>query len=517
VSVTVSAAEIAAGSADPLIVTVQVRRTDNGQPPPDGTTAIVSASLGALGSPGGPGSVVVALGNGVAQLQCFPGDVAGTAILQAQLQGSFGQAIVQIRAPETFFLSFVSPNVGTPQGGETVTIHGGGFESPVRVLFGAVNAQVVSAGATQIQVVTPPSPSAPNQQATVDVTVTINVNEDGQANDNLAGAFTYRPGGSTGTPAIFSANPAGGPNEGGTQVTIVGEGFEAPVQVLFGQGNAGAFEGQEATIESVTSTRIVVRSPAAQGIGQNNLNQLVAILVRNLDSGLGAVLQSAFQYGSDVLITAISPGGGSHLGGDLVIIHGQGFAAPVAVSIGGLTQTVISVTATEVVIRTTAASVADCEVTSPDFNENRGVVRLVNINTGDFAVGPLFEYFIPQPLIFGVAPPSGSGAGGTIVTITGSGFEAPVRVLFGGNAGTVLSSSTTSISARTPAFTGTFPTTACTLPGPMPGDPPVPGTQAQPASVAVQVINLATGCSNTLPGGFIYNPTTGCIPTGGGP
>lgn len=506
-SVTVTAApgQLPLSSDLPATVNVQVRRTDNGQPPPNGTTIVVTTSLGSLGSVGGPASAVLQLTNGAAAVSLFPGAVAGSALIQASIAGSFGQARVTFLEADTFLISAVSPNVGAPAGGETVSVLGSGFEDPVRVTFGGINAQVLSSSGGQIRVITPPSPNPANQVTTVDVAVTINVNEEDQATDVLAGAFTFTPGGGSGSqPAIFSLSPTSGPNEGGTRVTIVGDGFEAPVQVLFGQGTVTSFQGQEAAIESITRNRITVISPAARGFGQDNLNQVVDILVRNLSSGLAIVRDSAFQYGNEVLITSVGPGSGNAEGGDLVTIFGQGFEAPVAVAIGDLPQTVILVTGTEIVFRTTAPRVSDCEIDEPGFSGGSAEVSVVNINTGDGATGPNFTFFITEPLITRITPTNGPQAGGTNVTITGLGFEAPVRVLFGSQNASVGATTSTSISVVTPAYTGAFSTQQCQS-----GDQI--GTQFVPASVDVEVINLLTGCSDTLPNGYNYNPSnSGC-------
>ena len=90
----------------------------------------------------------------------------------------------------------------------------------------------------------------------MDVSVIINLNEEGQATDSLSPGFSYVNGGGGGIlqPTVFSVTPSSGPNEGGTQVTINGDGFEAPVAVDFGDvGNEVA-----AQVVSVSRTRIVV-------------------------------------------------------------------------------------------------------------------------------------------------------------------------------------------------------------------------------------------------------------------
>lgn len=498
ITVTANPAVLAAGGDQGSTIRVQVRRADNGAPPPNGTTVVVNASGGSLDTLGGGSSVVLTLTGGNASVLFFPPADPGTAVIQAQLQNSVGQVQVQIAQPDTLFISFVDPGVGEPGGGEEVTVRGNAFEGPVRVTFGTGNAQVLSVSPSSIRVITPPSPNPGNQQAVVNVAVTINVNEEDQATDTLAGGFTYSPGGSTEVPAVLSVTPGSGPNEGGTHVIIVGSGFVAPMQVLFGTGNnAGTFEGIEAQIQSVTSTRLEVLSPAALGFGQDLQNQTVAILVRNLTSGLAAVQPSAFRYGTQVLITALSTGRGDYRGGDLVTIFGQGFDAPVAVTFGSLIQTPLSVTGTEIVVRTSAARVENCTVDS----EDEGTVTVTNIETGDSADGPAWIYLIPQPLITGVNPTSGPEGGNTLVTVSGSGFEPPTRVLFGGSAGSIQSQASTSISVRTPAFTGQFPVQAC-----QDGEGNT-GERFLPFSVNVTVINLATGCQDTLPNAFAYLPS----------
>ena len=505
ITVTVTPNTLEAGGTESATIRVQVRRTDNNQPPPDGTTVVVTTSAGSLGAPGGPSSDVITLTNGVGTILLFPPADPTTAVVQAQLQGSVGQAQVEIAEADAFFVSFVNPPVGSPQGGDQVTVQGSGFEPPVRVLFGAANAQVLSVSPNQIRVVTPPSPGAGNAQTVVAVSVTINVNQEEEATDTLAGGFTFSPGGSTQVPAVFSVTPGSGPNEGGTLVVINGEGFNAPVQVIFGQGNSpDNFEGQEAEIVSVASGRIEVLSPAALGFGQNNQNQLVAILVRNLASGLATLRPSAFQYGTPVLITAVSPTSAPFFGGTLVTIHGQGFDAPVAVTLGGRSQLPTSVTGTEIVVATQGITFSQCPGTDPS-----GGVTVTNIETGGTATSPAgvtFTYLVTafSPVIFDVDPNTGPQAGNTLVTITGTDLRTPL-VEFGGRPAVVTSVAPGggSVTVRSPFLPDeSLRTEAC--------DDNMDGTEGQrflPTAVDVTVINRDTTCADTFPDAFEYNPS----------
>lgn len=512
-TVTLSPGQVPAGSEDPVQVTVRVVRADTGQPPPTGTTIVLTASAGGFGAPGGPASVVVQTANGEAVVSYFaPLTItSGTVTIQARLEGSIGQALLRIVEPATFFIASVSPSTGSPNGGEEVTIQGGGFETPVRVLFGGVPAQVLSVASNRIRVITPPAASAVPVGGTlpVAVSVTINLNEPDQQTDTLPSAFIYSRGGTIIQPQVFSVTPALGPNEGGTRITINGEGFQAPVQVFFGSGSSASnFTGLEASIESVTPNRIILRSPPATGFGHNNLNQVVDILVKNLDSGFATIAPLAFQYGAaspDVpFISAVGPTVGPFTGGTIVTIHGQGFDEPVAVSIGGIGQAVISVTGSQVVIRTSGIQVTTCP---QNGQQDGGTFSLTNIETGETAESNIsFLYLVPIPLITAVSPSSGPQAGGTAVTVSGQGFEAPVRVRFikgQSFTATVTSTSSTAIGATTPAVPNSvLDTEAC--------DDNADGHQGERylrTAFDVQVENLATGCTDTFEGAFTYVPS----------
>jgi len=345
----------------------------------------------------------------------------------------------------------------------------------------------------------------------VPVMVTINVNQPTSSSDTLTNGFTYSLGG-TSQPQVFSISPASGPNEGGTTVTIVGQGFEQPVQVLFGHGTGAAnFNRVEATVQSVTSSRIVLTTPSARGFGQNNLNQLVDILVKNLNTGFSTVAAGFYKYGSSVLITAMGPGAGSYLGGTKVTIFGQGFEAPVAVSLGGVGQLVLSVTGTEIIIQTVGVPVTTCPANGVIAATG---VQVTNINTGDSntAANLTFSYLVPLPVITGINPSGGSS--GIAATITGQNFSTRgIQVLFGdaANGSSAVINSVSSDGTRInlivpPAPPGfAFNTQTCTLD---PGPQPVSGTQNIPTPIRVTVRNLdGTGCVATLSNVFLLTPS----------
>jgi hypothetical protein len=519
VSVTASPTELSADNASTSTVTVEVRRSDNGQPPPDLTEVTLTTNLGSFGSAGGPQTIDLPLVNGRAQAVLVAGTEAGTATVRAQLSTSAGAANVRIGAPATFFISSISPGVGSPQGGEEVTILGGGFQEPVRVTFNNAAAIVRSVTPTRIRVVTPSAIAAGVQVGAgeaepVNVSVTVNVNEVGQVSDVLAQGFIYASGGGGPIqPTVFTVTPGSGSNDGGTRVTIVGEGFQSPVQVLFGTGTTGSFNGVEATVESVTSTRIVAITPAARGFGQNNVNQLVDVQVRNVNSGFTTISTDIFKYGSEVLITAMGPGSGSYTGGTRVTLTGQGFDEPVAVTLGddpAIAQQVVSVTGTQIVFITSGVPIAECPEDGIISAEG---VSVVNTETGDGDEADLtFNYIVPLPVIFQVNPISGNVNSNT--TISGRSFADNVQVIFGdansGSSAFINSNSASSISVRVPNPPQGF--SFIQEPCDTDGDGNPGGRRNAPTPISVTVRNLdGTGCDVTLSNAFTLNPpNTAC-------
>jgi hypothetical protein len=513
VSVTASPGSLMVGGATASTVTVSVRRNDTGSPPPDGSTISLTSTLGEFGSVGsGLRTVTLQLVGGRAQAVLFPGAQAGTAAVQAALLDASGKTVgvgvanVAINQAATFFIGSVSPSVGSPQGGDQVTINGGGFVGPVRVTFNGAAANVLSVTPTRIRVVVPSAAAAGvtvgvGQAVPVTVGVTINVNQAGTLSDNLSNAFTYSFGGTIDQPQVFSVSPSTGADSGGTRVTIIGTGFDSPVQVFFQGGSAGGTVALEASVVSATATQLVVLSPPAQGFGNSLANNAVDIRVKNLNSGFETTKLAAFRYGSKVLVTSFGPGQLEYNDTTtLITIHGQGFASPVAASIAGVAAHVVSVSGTEVVVQSPGVQPTGCaDVSLP--------VSVVNINTGDSSVSSaLFVYKVPKTTINSVVPSSGPQGGGTSVSIVGSGFDGPggindVRVQFGDQSAQVTGGTPGSvILAVTPAFTGNFPTQSCSAGG-------VQGTMNIGAAVDVKVTNLATTCTDTAPKGFIYNPS----------
>ncbi|MEO8502909.1 MAG: IPT/TIG domain-containing protein [Acidobacteriota bacterium] len=509
VTVSVSPTSLATDSTTPATVTVHASNSD-GSAVANGTQVTLTTSLGGFGSLGsGTSSVTLDLINGQATAALFPSSTVGVATLRAVLGNSVGVNSIEFRAATEFFLSSVEPNQGTPNGGTVITINGGGFKDPVRVLIGSTPAVVQSVSGSRIVAVTPRlgDPLAVLPLA-VPVSVTIRANQSDAKSDTLPNGFIYASsGGGTLQPSIVSFSPTSGANEGGTRLTINGDGFGSPVQVLFtGPSSGGGGNiSLEATVVSSSQTQVVVLTPAAVGFGSGFANQDVTLTVKNVSNGLQADASLRFHYGTKVHITSMGPGAGSYLGGTHVTIFGSGFSGPVAVSLGGLGQQVLSVTGSEIIFQTAGILVTQCPASG--FVTAAGV-SVVNIDTGDGdTAGSLgFQYLVPLPVIFGINPNTGST--NASATITGQNFSTNVQVLFGGatgSAATIVSSTASSIVVKVPpAPPGfVFNTQACD--GNSDGIPG--GTQPIPTPTSITVINLnGTGCTGTLTNAFTMVP-----------
>ncbi|HEX4955292.1 MAG TPA: IPT/TIG domain-containing protein [Thermoanaerobaculia bacterium] len=524
VSVTANPPEVIAGTTEPTTLTVTVRRQDNQQSPADGTQVAVTVDQGSLGVANAEAPVRVlnlALAAGQARVSLFPGAQPGQATVLAQVGQSIGRLTVPFleTRPNTFFLTGVSPNEGTDLGGDLVSVRGAGFREPLRVSFGGVQARVVDVPSSAQIVVETPVPAQPVDIGTVrpvDVAVTNALTDAVPVTDTLVGGFTYRGGAEPPPPTpvfLTSVQPNTGPPEGGTTVALSGGGFSSPLRVTIG--------GKTAVVQSVSASRILARTPSSAApvpAGSTLLADVTVVVALGSADEQTAMLPGGFTYDGGaapdpVVVSALSPGQGPAAGGTLVTVTGSGFVSPVAVVLGGVRQgseQVIS--ATEIRFTTARVTVAACPAggVQPAMG-----LTVTNLGSGISGTAPLvFNFQVPLPRVRRVSPTVGGQLGNTVVTIEGEGFEAPVRVAFAEGAqqfagvvqGTVTSGQ---VRASSPAVPDSlFPEADCiTIDN-------RPGKRYLPVTVDVVIENQGSGCSDTFPNAFTYNPTfPECRPT----
>jgi hypothetical protein len=473
---------------------VQAIVSFNGNSVPDGTSVQFSTDFGTFSQSGLPlVSVVTSNGSAVTAL-CGPG--AGPARIKATatVQGQTGSAtlpvIFQADSGTLPFVSSCSPSFGPKEGGTLLTLNGGRFfgtASTTRVQF-TVNGTsrdgvVQSVSQNAVTVLTPGFSDFQAPTLQTQVTLILGTNQPQPTSVSLPSCFSFGTA-SSNTPTISAILPSSGTNEGHTRVTIVGSGFSTQgVQVFFGS--------VEASVVSVNYSQIVVLSPPAFGNGQGNLDQTVQVTVKNIGSGTTSN-GVGFTYGPPVRVTSVGPGTVPARGPfPQVTVYGQGFQAPVAVSLAGIPASVVSVSATEIVVIPSPPVITTCDSLS-------GEVRVVNINSGDgnpAGSGPGFTYLVTKPVISGVSPASGNASGGTLsVTVTGGGLANTVSVTVAGRAAGFSIVSDGQLNVTIPDDFAAPP--ACTAPN-VPPD-------LQVVEQADIVVTTDTGCTVTATKAFAY-------------
>jgi hypothetical protein len=364
--------------------------------------------------------------------------VSGTQITATTPAGSAGAVMVTVSnpggqsgalagaftyiAPPT--VTSVSPNTGPVAGGTAVTLTGANFASGATVTFGGTAAtNVVVTNSTTITATTPA-----HAAGSVAVTVT---NSNGLSG-NLATGFTY-----VAQPTVTGVSPNSGTTAGGTAVTITGTNFVAGAGVTFG--------GTAATnVAVLNSTTITATTPAGSA---------GAVTVTVTVSGQSGSLANGYTYVVAPTVTSVSPNNGPAAGGTSVTITGTNFAAGATVTFGGTGATNVAVVNSTTITATTPAGSAGAVT----------VTVTVNGQSGSLTNG--FTYVVP-PTVTSVSPSSGTTAGGTAVTITGTNFAAGATVTFGSAAASnVVVVSGTQITATTPAASAGAVTVTVTNPG----------------------------------------------------
>jgi hypothetical protein len=358
--------------------------------------------------------------------------MTGRVVLACGLLGALALCSPAIAAAAAPTVTNVAPSVGPPDGGIVVHIGGTDFSGATEVHFGAVAASFVVKSATAIEAVSPEG-----TEGTVDVTVTT---PEGTSEPVRGDHFSYVPPG----PVVVEVVPDEGSSTGGKAVGIRGSDLEGAIEVTFGGTPAKSFE-----VLSAESIRAVTPAGGAP---------TVDVRVRTLE-GLSPVIPGdEYHYKNGVIeITKVSPNKGPAAGGTVVQISGKEFYSVTDVMFGNASATGFTVNSPGSITATappqTAEKAAIRVITAygpsePNYCKNRGKEE-----PGKCAVRDYFKF--EDPTVTEVSPGIGPIAGGTLVTLTGSGFalgETATEVLVGSAVATSVDcSSTTTCTAVTPA------------------------------------------------------------------
>ena len=511
---------LTASNANPVvdsIVVITATVTQNGQPAPDGTAVEFLANGGSFSATETVTSILRTTTNGAASVE-LRSTVAGPIRVQAAVGNVSRTVDITYKVSPTIppptstapAITAVSPAIGIPAGGQRITITGKNFKVPLRVLFdvGAplpVEAFVISATETQIEVFTPSVNLATTQQLVSDIIVITQAGSVNEQRASLEDAFTFRN--EVLEPRVSTATPNSGPVTGGTRVTLFGDGFQSPVQVLFGAA--------EAKVINVEFGQIIVEAPAGRDTsddGSDVVTGFVTITVRNINSQTQTTLPNGFRYVAAMVITAVGPTEGPFAGGTKVTIDGTGFVAPVAVTFGGVAAQPISVSGTRVIAITSIVTLEGCE----DVNGPTSVTNIVN---GDTATGPSFTYRVPKPTIIGTSP-SAVAPGGLVSVIVANAVPGINRFTLTGLEGddftggtdtkTVFPISSVFAADGTATFTLAVPTNfeflrgSCFAGGEF-------GERLLDLNVDVTYLNIQSGCTDSAEDVFTVDVDNGCV------
>ena len=408
---------------------------------------------------------------------------------------------------------------GSPDGGDVVTISGGGFwfgnsaqPSPisrVKVEFGGVQAQVTGWSDGVITVISPRyTLTNPDGPLAVDVKVTVDVGGSREACVTSTKGYTYFPGRYQDI-FITSLSPSTGPNDASTRVTIFGKNFRFPSQVFVGVA--------EATVVSISSTQIVFLTPTATGANAAMAGTTQQVSVRDTYSGKTVASPVAFRYYACPTAGTAAPATAAWNVSTPVTISGHAFEEPVeAVFLlnGAASHSyrvnVISVSSSAIVVQ---MPVLDQLVGTGNVScgDAAGTIQLTF--PGLACAGTIqvpFTYQINRPTIASVSPQTAIQqlAGNVTVQVTGSGFVDPmtVEVIGADGSATRVSAvvgSSTSLTFVAPMLpTGAFLTQPCKPDGSVQLD----GQQSVNTWMRIRLTSTRTQCTAELGNALLYSP-----------
>lgn len=205
---------------------------------------------------------------------------------------------------------------------------------------------------------------------------------------------------------VEAINPNHGPLEGGTEISIRGQGFTDSTKVFV--------DGIEIETE-ISGGNLVGETPSVSAPGW--------VAVKVLDPSTGKItIPDGFRYTSKLTISKVEPSRASTNGKTRVTIHGAGFDEQTRFSFGdksGLDHVFVDSSKMRVLVPSHDAGKVNVRATN----------RLASTRLKDG-----FEYFVPLQ-IRRIKPAGGPVEGGNIIEIRGRGFTPEMSVFFGGNKG----------------------------------------------------------------------------------
>ncbi|XP_073714530.1 fibrocystin-L [Misgurnus anguillicaudatus] len=286
----------------------------------------------------------------------------------------------------------IKPTSGSIAGGTPLLIEGNGFvEGNTTVMFdGNLPCSILEVTPDTMKCLTPPHAEGLVQ---VDIWV-FNVQYPSQR-------FNYSI---EQTPDITSVSPVTGPV--GTEITVSGSGFGTDAALI-----SVKIDGVDCNVTSITDTQLLCT------VGEHAGGTFPVMLYHQIKGH--ALTQSVFSY--ELLLTGVTPNEGSYAGGAVVEIQGSGFDP-------NSTRVLICNRECNVNMQISTSTQLYCEVPYNNGNKTDLVCEVVVMNGNNrvnLTIGYTYRSSL-TPVISDVTPRRGGTAGGTRLTITGSGFSTNV-------------------------------------------------------------------------------------------
>jgi len=339
-------------------------------------------------------------------------------------------------------VALVSHREGRVTGGDPIAIFGSRFPPDAIVTIGGTPLTELKVTNTLITGITPPGTEGEQEMLITAPSLDFTV---------FAGTFIYLP---LSNIVVTAITPTNGKQAGGNRGSITGSGFLAGATVTIGS--------IPATDVVVSSTLIIFTIPPGAAGAKD-------VIVTNSD-GQKKTLRGGYTYNPFPTIERLEPRyGGPLTGGTSIAIIGSNFMPGVFVMVGS-----------ERIGHLDFFSPTELRLKTPSGTTGPKDMRVVNPDGQEAVLKEGFTYN-PPPAILSVSPNMGPLAGGTEITIIGTGFlpHDVIDILIGEAETHAWSDSSTKIKAKTPQ------------------------SSAGPKSVAV--IN-PDGQEATLENAFTYNP-----------
>jgi hypothetical protein len=297
------------------------------------------------------------------------------------------QAASPLTASTVPTVAALKPDEGPLFGGERVVIKGTHLTGATAVDFGSVSASFKAKSPDEIDATAPPG------EGIVDVTVTT---PDGTSSLSPGDQFHYV----TTTPEVDEVSPDSGSEMVKENVLIKGRGFTGATAVDFGATSAVSF-----TVKS--STIIIANDPNGTGT--------VNVAVTTPEGTSPSTPADQFTYtGVPPEVETLSPKRVPAAGGTTVSINGRFLLNASAVEFGDVPAVSFSSSIKGVSAVVPPLTVGDLPIT---VTTPYGVSEVHHCSDGE--VCPVILQVV-DPTITEMSP--SSGPGGTVVTVTGSGF-----------------------------------------------------------------------------------------------